>query len=242
MYLNSTTILLAKKQNADLMLVAGDYSLPFELQLPSNLPASLRAHYGDITYEIIAKIDIPWTLFDKKTMISFDVKNQVNLNALANLKLPYGLSETKIFGCCCCESEPLTVNFSLPKTGYLAGEIIHFRVITDNKSEREIQMTVYLIQDFDFYAEGRSKCIRDDLNLVSYYKSIQPNSIDTWNGMITIPNSARASSLNTCSIIKTTHFVNLKFNSGDGLAKSKYIRIPIVIGTIQFDNNVNEKY
>jgi hypothetical protein len=97
-YLNSTTILLAKKQNADLMLVAGDYSLPFELQLPSNLPASLRAHYGDITYEIIAKIDIPWTLFDKKTMISFDVKNQVNLNALANLKLPYGLSETKILG------------------------------------------------------------------------------------------------------------------------------------------------
>lgn len=78
--------------------------------------------------------------------------------------------------------------------------------------------------------------------MVSYSKSIQSSSIDTWNGMITIPTSARASSLNTCSIIKTTHFVNLKFKSEDSLSKSKYIRIPIVIGTIQFDNNVNEKY
>ena len=206
------------------------------------MPASLKAYYGDIKYEIIAKIDIPWTLFDKKTMINFDVRNQVDLNSLANLKLPYGLSETKMFGCCCCESGPLTVNFSLPKTGYLAGETIHFRVITDNKSDREIQMTVYLIQDIDFYAQGSSKCDRVDLNMISYSKSIQSSSIDTWNGMITIPTSARASSLNTCNIIKTTHFVNLKFKSEDSLSKSKYIRIPIVIGTIQFNNNVNEKY
>ena len=222
------------------MLVAGDYSYPFVFQLPSNLPASLRAYNGDIKYEIIAKINIPWTLFDKKTMINFDVRNQVDLNSLANLKLPYGLSETKIFCCCCCKSEPVTVNFSLPKTGYLAGETIHFKVITDNKSDRKIQMTVYLIQNIVFYAQGNSTCERVNLNMVS--DSIEPSSLETWNGMITIPTSARASSLNTCSIIKTTHIVCLEFNSEDVLSKSKYIRIPIVIGTIQFDNNVNEKY
>jgi len=47
-------------KNQELFLEAGDYSYPFEVQLPSDLPPSFEHNYARIRYSLISTIDIPW--------------------------------------------------------------------------------------------------------------------------------------------------------------------------------------
>ena len=106
------------KQSTDLYLEAGDYSYPFQIMLPPNLPTSFEHEYGQIRYSISATIDIPWA-FDKHTVKSFTVINVCDLNLLGpQLRIPFGVSGSKVFCCWCCTSEPVIAKFDVLKCLY----------------------------------------------------------------------------------------------------------------------------
>ena len=104
------------KQNSDTYLEAGDYSYPFQVMLPPNLPTSFEHEYGQIRYSISATIDIPWA-FDKHSVKSFTVINVCDLNSLGPaLRQPYGVTGSKVFCCWCCASEPVIAKFDVLKS------------------------------------------------------------------------------------------------------------------------------
>lgn len=59
-YFSINIVFLAKVDNEDLYLEQGDYSYPFDIKLPSNLPTSFEYKEGKIRYSIYGTIDIPW--------------------------------------------------------------------------------------------------------------------------------------------------------------------------------------
>ncbi len=100
-----------KPSGQDMYIEAGDYSYPFQVLLPPNLPTSFEHQYGQIRYSISSTIDIPWA-FDKHTQKSFSVISNLDLNTIGpQIRQPYALAGSKVFCCWCCASEPVLANF-----------------------------------------------------------------------------------------------------------------------------------
>ena len=113
---------LSKQSSNDLYLDIGEYSYPFEIILPKNLPTSFEHNFGQVRYNINGTIDIPWA-FDKHTTKSFSVINNVDLNYFGtSIRQPIGLSGAKIFCCWCCASETVTAKFEILKGNILIRE------------------------------------------------------------------------------------------------------------------------
>jgi len=65
-YINFSVVFLAKQYDNDLYLECGDYSYPFQIQLPPNLPPSFQHKIGKIRYYAKGTIEIPWLTLKKK--------------------------------------------------------------------------------------------------------------------------------------------------------------------------------
>lgn len=116
-YLSFNVIFLAKQPNSDLYLESGDYSYPFNIVLPPNLPTSFEHQFGRVRYSIYGTIDIPWA-FDKHTTRSFSIVSPLDLNLNPNLRQPYTTTASKVLCCGPCKSDPITANFSVLKGIY----------------------------------------------------------------------------------------------------------------------------
>jgi hypothetical protein len=98
----------------ELYLETGDYSYPFQVLLPANLPTSFENSNGHIRYSIRATVDIPWAL-DKHSYRSFTFISPLDLNSNPALALPCGGTAKKVFCCGLCKSNPILVVFKLMK-------------------------------------------------------------------------------------------------------------------------------
>lgn len=62
-YLDEEIVLL-NKENNDSFLKPDNYSYNFFIQIPKNAPTSFEHEIGQIRYNLISKIDIPWYLLN----------------------------------------------------------------------------------------------------------------------------------------------------------------------------------
>lgn len=67
---------------------AGNYSYPFQMQLPNSLPSSFEGAHGNVRYYIKCAIDRPWK-FDHKTKRVFTVISQLDLNRVPDALVSY---------------------------------------------------------------------------------------------------------------------------------------------------------
>ena len=115
-YLDQTIIMLEKRSEYENILNGSNYSFPFAIELPSNLPNSYDGNAVRINYFIQGIIDIPWKK-DKTSTVPITIFNDLDLNQLSReLRMPYGLSKTDTFKYCCFESEPVVVKFDTLKS------------------------------------------------------------------------------------------------------------------------------
>lgn len=114
----------------------------------------------------------------------------------------------------------------------MPGEGIVFNASIDNKSGRTIrEMTVRLLQNLRFHATTKSKSCTRTVAAIQFPGKIGPRSQDTWNSsVLTIP-PVCSSSNGTCRIIEVSYLVEMSFDTS-GIAISKDLRIPIIIGTV----------
>jgi hypothetical protein len=195
--------------------------------------------YGIIRYSIKGNIDIPWAL-DKHTERSFTVISHYDLNAFPALRQPYGASDTKVLCCGPCKSDPIIATFQVMKQGFVPGEILIFSATIDNKSNKEIkEMKVTLRQNIRFHATNKTKNTYRDVNVLKYPNKIPQRTIEHWNN-VSLPIPPIVSSSNgTCRIISVSYTIVLNFDAS-GVAISKDVPIPIVVGTIPiYDSNLN---
>jgi hypothetical protein len=59
-YMNFSIIFISKPLDNDLYLEFGEYTYPFQIVLPQNLPPSFQHQIGKIRYYAKGTVDIPW--------------------------------------------------------------------------------------------------------------------------------------------------------------------------------------
>ena len=113
-YLNFKCIFISKESQGEFYLETGLYSLPFYINLPSNLPTSFEHELANVRYSVICTIDIPWKS-DKHSVRTFTVISPLDLNYNFKLREPYETTDSKVLCCGPFKSDPITISFSIPK-------------------------------------------------------------------------------------------------------------------------------
>lgn len=148
-------------------LLRGTYCYPFQFQLPENIPSSFEGEYGHVRYTVKATIEKP-KRFTHVTKTAFSVIGSLDLNTIPQidvsffsktkwlniwvnswngffysitwfrLQAPAGMTLSKNICCLCCTSGPISALLSLPRRGYVPGDIIPVVVEVENLSRRKI--------------------------------------------------------------------------------------------------------
>jgi hypothetical protein len=233
-YLNYEILLLSKQNNKEIYLEKGDYSYPLQINLPANLPTSFKHKFGEIFYLLEAIIDIPWS-FNKRSIKSFTVINNFDLNNYPALKLPFKLEDNKPMGVF-FKSEPVKIEFSTIKTGYVCGEPITCGVFIDNKSKTDIASGVIKLEQrikfsiVPFSSTASNKIVAS----VPFPKRVSARSSETWSNLSFVIPAVCPSSNVFCRNIQIEYALILSF-SFDILfstSKDRELTIPITIGTV----------
>lgn len=230
-------------------LEVGNYTYPFQIDLPNNIPSSFEHTFGKIRYSLQGTIDIPWA-FDKHTVKTITVISNLDLNQLSpTLRQPYGLSETKILCCGCCASDPITATFNVLKCGFVPGESLIYNISIDNKSNRDvIETTIKLVQEIKLTGSSREiivkttkvkTCYRDVVNVNLLQIIAAKTNVTLNNNYSIIVPPVSATSTNTCKIIEIRYYVVFTF--GCRGSANKDMSIPITIGTIPLSNPSEKK-
>ncbi len=120
----------------------GLYNYTFMVVIPEAAPSSVQEAHGSIRYNVRVKYDRPWA-FDDEYVEDFTVVCPIDLNLNPMLRNPAEKTITKEFGCCCCESDPMSFTISIPKTGFTPGEIIHLQAHINNPTSTGKHLCFY---------------------------------------------------------------------------------------------------
>lgn len=154
-----------------------------------------------------------------------------DLNKNQSLRQTYGVSGEKVVCCGLCKSDPITVDFSVLKQGYVPGECIVFNANIDNKSNRDVKdVAVDLYQLIHFHATTKTYTERRSVAKIKYPNSIAAQAQAKWDNSVLLIPSVCSSSNGTCKIIVVEYQLVLKFSVSG--AMSKELKIPITIGTV----------
>ena len=222
---------ISKQGSQDLFLEPGDYSFPFQIQLPSNLPTSFESSNARIRYSLTSTIDIPWA-FDQHTYKAITVISHVDLNLDPTLRRPYNLCESKTVCCCCCKSGPISATLCLKKTGFVCGEYLSGDVTINNQSSRDVKPpTIHLYEKLTLHATTRSKTFVRAICSFNLPKSVPSGTSESFNNIGFVIPAVCPSSLPTSRIINLSYYFDLNFDAS-GISFSTDMQVPLTIGTI----------
>lgn len=130
----------------------------------------------------------------------------------------------------------LSSKFGVQQGGHVPGEAIVFSVNIDNRSSREIKiMQVDLVQQIKFHATNKTRTCTRHVAAIRFPGKIGIRKQENWENISLVVPPVCSSSNGTCRIIDVRYAINLNFDAG-GLAISKDLSIPVVIGTIPLMN------
>ena len=220
--------------NNEEFILNGEFSCPFEIQIPFDIPSSLN-HYT--TYYIHACIDIPWR-FNKKIKRAVKILKPIDLNMYPHLKESVTIEDTKMIFSILDKPFPVTIRLSIAKSGFIAGENILFDAFIDNPSSKKFKVYFKLISITElFSSDGLTK--ENSINIAKTYfpLEIMKQSSEKWtNGALAIP-MGTPSSNTTCEVVKLFYFVVLGIKQKEMFAPTFFdVRIPITIGTTSFSD------
>lgn len=127
--------------------------------------------------------------------------------------------------------------FFLFIAGFVPGENIFFSVSINNKSSRDINsITVMLVHEVTVYAGAAANKQRDEIAKMRFDQCrVGSGGQGTFTNLrLKIPPTC-PSLLNSCRIIKNQYNLELKLDAHGLASMSKYLKIPIEIGTVPID-------
>lgn len=256
-YLSQKHFLFGNEYDNAVQIASGTHAYQFECFLPAQLPASLRLPYGTISYEVEAILDIPWS-FDKEFKREFIVLRNDDFSNQPELMIPSKSEEIKKFCCWCCESDPLIVTVTLPKTGFLPGEVIPLTIDYVNKSDVEITETnIFLKQvvkyswfvifqisfnkycnQFLFFSqtpEVEEKCEEEDI-LECHALGVGVKTTSKVDVKLDLPAHVLPTNKNYCKVIEISYVLKVS-TVPDGCHMDIEFLIPITIGSTPNSEN-----
>lgn len=182
---------LSKENYGDeIYLESGDYSYKFNISLPNGLPTSFKHSDGQISYDLTAVFDAPWS-FNQISIKQITLIYLFELNKNLSINNPCSITAKKKYGVLFNKTLPVQVKFKVPKTGFAFGEDIEFTVEVENESSRQIKkMIVILRQKITFWTTNKrkSKQIVKKISQQENNQLIEPAAGYTWKeGKIKLP-------------------------------------------------------
>jgi len=221
-------VFLFGSQNGEPIIVdPGIHLYNFAFVLPDGLPSSLEGFFGSIRYTIEAAFIKPWSLFDLKTEVSLPVVTSYDLNEEPALKIESRKQKVKTF---CCTSGSLTMNVSVPFTGYSCGQTININVAVENNSRANVKgIEIRLVQIVRYMR--KHKAITSECTVLDKMKlaGIPRGTYSQLQGTVTVPRNVGQTKMTSLFIVFYEVRVTAKLSYAHFNPR---ITIPIEIGTI----------
>ncbi|XP_046678778.1 arrestin domain-containing protein 3-like [Homalodisca vitripennis] len=228
----STKYYLTGSSNSEMELLPGEYEHPFTTTLPPVLPSSFESEYGDIQYSVKGVVDIPWEI-DDTVETTFSIMTNVDLNNIAEAKLPVKQEVEKTFCCLWCRSGPLTMVLNLPHAGYVPGQNIPVILEVDNASDVDVDNVVIKLQKIieckANVPEYRTKTDYEDLVEISL-GGVNSNDSKTFTQQFSVP-VVPVFNLQRCSII-TCDYVFMVIAETGSCHADLTDEVPVFLGSV----------
>ncbi|XP_072037735.1 arrestin domain-containing protein 3-like isoform X3 [Amphiura filiformis] len=209
------------------VLRAGHHELRFSFQIPyGRVATSFEGKYGRIRYWLKAEVDKPWG-FNSKTKRAFTVIDHIDINTSALLAPQTGFQEKTV---CCglCVAGNISMSIKTDRKGYCPGESIAISSEFQNQSGRRIKPRATLYQRTTFFADGKSRSVRNAVATLQG-NTIRGRRTETWsNKLLKIP--PITPTLTNCGIIKLEYFLTICLDITG--AMNLYLHLPVVVGTV----------
>ena len=208
----------------------GKHHFPFSITLPVNIPSSFQGDHGSVVYYLKAHIDRPWKI-DTRIQLMLSVVALLDLNQRPGVTDALNTSGSKMFGCLCCKTGPLTATLTIPKGGYVSGETIFINANIDNYSDKVMtKSSIKLIETDIFKTPRKQRTVKR--TVVRHDKeSIAPGASFQWSNIGILIPPLPPSDLIYCNIIDSVYSVELSVDPS-GIGFDLDVPLSIVIGTI----------
>jgi hypothetical protein len=128
----------------ELELAPGNYVFEFDFKLPEYALPSYDGSNADIKYELKARVDVPWwfDIVDKRPLYVFRSRNPLGLLKKRVQFQSDNYSDMR--------SQKPSFHAEIPKTGFLAGEVIEGTVALKNMSASNIRKIYLTLLGIEF--------------------------------------------------------------------------------------------
>lgn len=228
-YIDQKVYIFGRKGGHE-MLQYGRHTFPFQFVLPNTIPSSFEGDYGNVRYELKAKIKRP-SKSDPKTKRRITVISILDLNVQPNVMTAQEGQAQKTLCCLCCESGPIIAHMKIDRRGYVPGESLVICGEVSNGSNREMSSSkVKLVMHTTFHATTSSRTSTTKICEIKKGE-IPGGDTEVWTGeRLHIP-PLPPSELLFCNIINIKYFVMMVVDP-TGPAFDLEIPLEVVIGTI----------
>lgn len=197
---------------------------------------SIEHTHGHVRYTVKANYDISWG-FDKDSTTTFYIRSGLDLNEFSHLKDPVKEIEQKIFGCCCCESDPMQLVNVLPKSGYVPGETIPVTIEIDNNSDVRIDFVrVKLKENLTFITRSPRTDTKHETTTINehfFQTAVAPFQKKLFQTTFYLDPSYDWKLYNGCGIISCEYYLKSEAEAS-GCHSNPSNSTKITVGTIPF--------
>ncbi|XP_076465647.1 arrestin domain-containing protein 3-like [Babylonia areolata] len=211
-------------------LTAGQYTYPFQFQLPSNAPSSFEGQYGYLRYWVKVTIERPWN-HDQSAKKVFTFICPVDLNREPSTACSVQSRKAKRLCCLCCRSGPVSALLALGQRGFVPGETIHINGEIINSSRRKMAgSSVELLMTVMYHTPTKSRAMTQQVIKVKR-GPIPAGVTDHWEEEKMVIPPLPPSRLNGCSIIDVKYTLELRVDPV-GPAFELHVPVEVIVGTV----------
>lgn len=234
-FMNATNYFFGKEGGEPIEVSAGVHLYKFANKVPNKAPASAEGKHGFIRYKVEVNLDIPY-MPDLNASEYFTVIRHEDLNNYPELRLQSEVEEVKTFCCFFCESDPLLLKISVPKTGFSIGEKIPVEVEVFNRSSYKFTksiFTLYRVETFHSYTPLEKSRKNYVITSTLTAEGVEPRKNAKFTECIMVPQNTAISNERLCDVFQISYEIKLTMKT-DVLKRNATVEacIPLYIGNI----------
>ena len=237
-YINVISYLFGDMQRTDRQLNRGGHTYPFSFKLPKNLPYSYKGINGEVVYFLKCNIDLPnWWKTGRNIRLDLNIFTLYDPNKFHLAGMMLRNEGAKMLGCLCCKSGPLEATLSIPKPGYVCGEMIIFTANIENFSKKHIAKIYVRLVQTETVTANSGRTTSEYKNILAVQEaSIAPGRTFTWSNTGLLIPPLPPSQLIHCNIISLSYSVVLSVHPASRLHTRLEVPISVNIGNVPLNH------